>query len=111
MYWNVTQEFNMFSVVAGLRNLKCLWACRYLCVVAGLTSEADYVFIPEWPPERDWPAKLCRKLQQARSFGLDSSVYETMCLVALTYSQHSLFISMIESHRVSADKAGNRMKL
>lgn len=81
MYWNVTQEFNMFSVVTGLLNLKCLWACRYLCLVAGLTSEADYVFIPEWPPERDWPAKLCRKLQQARSFGLDSSVYETMCLL------------------------------
>jgi hypothetical protein len=42
------------------------WYCRYLSLVAGLTSEADYVFIPEWPPERDWPAKLCRKLQQAR---------------------------------------------
>ncbi|GFG34551.1 hypothetical protein Cfor_11544, partial [Coptotermes formosanus] len=41
--------------------------CGYLSLVAGLTSEADYVFIPEWPPERGWPAKLCRKLQQART--------------------------------------------
>ncbi|XP_069704189.1 ATP-dependent 6-phosphofructokinase isoform X2 [Periplaneta americana] len=43
--------------------------CGYLSLVAGLTSEADYVFIPEWPPERGWPAKLCKKLQQERSTG------------------------------------------
>jgi hypothetical protein len=57
-----------------------VWGFRYLSLVAGLTSEADYVFIPEWPPERGWPAKLCRKLQQARTLDT-TSVYQTMCLL------------------------------
>lgn len=43
--------------------------CGYLALVAALTSEADYVFIPEWPPERDWGTKMCKKLQQERAAG------------------------------------------
>jgi len=39
---------------------------RYLAVVGALTSEADFVFVPEDPPPTDWPAKLCHKLEQAR---------------------------------------------
>jgi 6-phosphofructokinase len=38
----------------------------YLAIVAGVISEADYVFIPESPPPLDWQAKLCDKLLQAR---------------------------------------------
>lgn len=37
---------------------------RYLALVGALASEADFVFIPEWPPERDWPGILCKKLKQ-----------------------------------------------
>lgn len=37
---------------------------RYLALVAALTSEADYVFIPESPPSEDWQKKLCVKLEQ-----------------------------------------------
>lgn len=29
-----------------------------------MACDADYVFVPEWPPENDWPDKLCSKLQQ-----------------------------------------------
>ncbi|XP_050065443.1 ATP-dependent 6-phosphofructokinase-like isoform X1 [Aphis gossypii] len=43
--------------------------CGYLALVTALTSEADYVFIPEMPPPRDWPTKLCTKLEQVFSFG------------------------------------------
>ncbi|XP_054721424.1 ATP-dependent 6-phosphofructokinase-like [Uloborus diversus] len=43
--------------------------CGYLALVGALASEADFVFIPEWPPERDWPQILCRKLQQERDNG------------------------------------------
>nr|CAD7195362.1 unnamed protein product [Timema douglasi] len=46
--------------------------CGYLALVAALTSEADYVFIPEWPPELDWRNKMCKKLLQAR---LNSMLY------------------------------------
>ena len=37
--------------------------------VAAIVSEADFVFIPEWPPEINWPEKLCKKLSEARDSG------------------------------------------
>lgn len=43
--------------------------CGYLALVAAICCEADYVFIPEWPPEQDWPIKLCKKLIQERQTG------------------------------------------
>lgn len=36
--------------------------------MTALSSEADFVFIPESPPPADWPAKLCDKLLQARNY-------------------------------------------
>lgn len=38
----------------------------YLALVAGLSCEADYIFIPEAPPKPDWPERLCQQLSQAR---------------------------------------------
>lgn len=38
--------------------------CGYLALVAALASEADFVFIPEWPPEIEWPQRLCKKIEQ-----------------------------------------------
>lgn len=43
--------------------------CGYLALVAGLTSEADYIFIPENPPPENWGERLCNKLMQERSMG------------------------------------------
>lgn len=43
--------------------------CGYLAVVAGLCCEADYIFIPEYPPKSDWPEQLCQKLCQERNAG------------------------------------------
>ena len=43
--------------------------CGYLALVAGIVTEADFVFVPEWPPEEDWPDKLCRKLELEREAG------------------------------------------
>lgn len=40
--------------------------CGYLALVAALASEADFVFIPEWPPEIEWPQRISRKLKQVR---------------------------------------------
>lgn len=40
--------------------------CGYLALVAALASEADYVFIPEWPPESDWAPRLCAKIEQVK---------------------------------------------
>ncbi len=43
--------------------------CGYLAVVAALAAEADWVFIPEWPPPKEWPEILCRKIADGRSHG------------------------------------------
>ncbi|XP_044256386.1 ATP-dependent 6-phosphofructokinase isoform X4 [Tribolium madens] len=43
--------------------------CGYLAIVAALTSEADYVFIPESAPPDDWQKRLCDKLEQERHMG------------------------------------------
>lgn len=43
--------------------------CGYLALVAGLTSEADFIFIPEYPPGTDWQEKMCDKLQIERGMG------------------------------------------
>lgn len=43
--------------------------CGYLALVAALASEADFVFIPEWPPEGNWQEILCKKLTQERESG------------------------------------------
>merc|ERR1719273_1671500 len=40
--------------------------CGYLALVAGIVCEADFIFIPEWPPEKNWPEQLCTKLSSAR---------------------------------------------
>lgn len=44
-------------------NYKSIYS--YLAVVAGLCAEADYIFIPEDPPTREWPQRLCKQLSQA----------------------------------------------
>ena len=38
--------------------------CGYLALVAGLASAADWVFLPEMPPEDDWQDRLCNKLSK-----------------------------------------------
>ena len=43
--------------------------CGYLALVAALASEADFVFIPEWPPEGNWQEILCTKLSREREGG------------------------------------------
>lgn len=49
------------------------WLSRYLAIVAALTSEADYVFVPENPPPEDWQKRLCDKLEQVKFTGFFDS--------------------------------------
>ncbi|XP_062595780.1 ATP-dependent 6-phosphofructokinase-like isoform X2 [Saccostrea cucullata] len=43
--------------------------CGYLALVGALATEADWVFIPEWPPEEGWEETLCKKLAAERAIG------------------------------------------
>lgn len=52
-------------IIIKLTQLNCnvLFPCpRYLALVGALATEADWVFIPEWPPEEGWEDTLCKKL-------------------------------------------------
>ncbi|KAG7466935.1 hypothetical protein MATL_G00147570 [Megalops atlanticus] len=43
--------------------------CGYLAVVSALASGADWVFIPEAPPEEGWEDVMCARLGESRSTG------------------------------------------
>uniref|UniRef100_A0A7N8X7F3 ATP-dependent 6-phosphofructokinase n=1 Tax=Mastacembelus armatus TaxID=205130 RepID=A0A7N8X7F3_9TELE len=45
--------------------LKCV--CRYLAMVSALACGADWVFIPEMPPEDGWEDNMCQKLSENRA--------------------------------------------
>ncbi|XP_062981715.1 ATP-dependent 6-phosphofructokinase, platelet type isoform X1 [Elgaria multicarinata webbii] len=41
--------------------------CGYLALVSALACGADYVFIPEYPPEEGWEDHMCAKLSENRA--------------------------------------------
>ncbi|XP_035242809.1 phosphofructokinase, muscle b [Anguilla anguilla] len=43
--------------------------CGYLALVTALSCGADWVFIPEMPPEEAWEEHLCRRLMETRGRG------------------------------------------
>ncbi|XP_056131296.1 phosphofructokinase, muscle b [Lampris incognitus] len=43
--------------------------CGYLALVTALACGADWVFIPEMPPEDEWEEHLCRRLTEQRGRG------------------------------------------
>ncbi|KAJ8259316.1 hypothetical protein COCON_G00183280 [Conger conger] len=43
--------------------------CGYLALVTALSCGADWVFIPEMPPDEDWEEHLCRRLMETRGRG------------------------------------------
>lgn len=44
---------------------RCFWShFRYLALITALACGADWVFIPESPPEDNWEEHLCRRLAE-----------------------------------------------
>ena len=43
--------------------------CGYLALAAGLASDADWIMIPENPPEPGWEEKLCKRIAFQRDLG------------------------------------------
>uniref|UniRef100_A0A671Q9Y4 6-phosphofructokinase type B n=1 Tax=Sinocyclocheilus anshuiensis TaxID=1608454 RepID=A0A671Q9Y4_9TELE len=48
---------------------ECVFCCRYLALVSALASGADWLFIPEAPPEDGWEELMCARLGESRSKG------------------------------------------
>lgn len=40
--------------------------CGYLALTAALATEADFVFVPEWPAGEDWQSTMCNRLATMR---------------------------------------------
>lgn len=45
--------------------------CSYLALVTALACGADWVFIPEMPPDDSWENHLCRRLTDVCVFVFD----------------------------------------
>ncbi len=43
--------------------------CGWLALMAGLSTGADFVFIPERPPVGDWQTDMCNSITKARGRG------------------------------------------
>lgn len=48
-------------------NVMILCMCRYLALVSALACGADWVFIPEMPPEDGWEDNMCQKLSEVNN--------------------------------------------
>jgi 6-phosphofructokinase 1 len=49
--------------------------CGYLALMGGIATGADWVLIPENPPEaEDWESEMCRALQSGREIGRQHSI-------------------------------------
>ncbi|KAI9757307.1 MAG: serine/threonine-protein kinase M1 [Chaenotheca gracillima] len=43
--------------------------CGWLALMAGISTGADYIFIPEQPPSEDWAADMCDIVKKHRAMG------------------------------------------
>lgn len=57
-----------------------LRSSRYLALVSALASGADWLFIPEAPPEDGWENCMCERLGQVSGNGVLTC---TICLIPL----------------------------
>uniref|UniRef100_A0A672QT98 6-phosphofructokinase type B n=1 Tax=Sinocyclocheilus grahami TaxID=75366 RepID=A0A672QT98_SINGR len=53
---------------------ECVFCCRYLALVSALASGADWLFIPEAPPEDGWEELMCARLGEVRHGALVSAL-------------------------------------
>uniref|UniRef100_A0A8V1A2T4 Phosphofructokinase, liver type n=1 Tax=Gallus gallus TaxID=9031 RepID=A0A8V1A2T4_CHICK len=89
--------------------------CGYLALVSGLASGADWLFIPESPPEDGWEDLMCERLGETRSRGsrlniiiiavmalLEATPDTPACVVSLSGNQ-SVRLPLMECVQVTKD--------
>lgn len=57
-YWEVMHQKKLW--------FNFVFCCRYLALVSALASGADWLFIPEAPPEDGWEERMCTRLGEVR---------------------------------------------
>ncbi|XP_063728291.1 ATP-dependent 6-phosphofructokinase, muscle type-like isoform X2 [Symsagittifera roscoffensis] len=78
--------------------------CGYLALVAGIATAADWIFIPEDPPEDGWEEAMCEKLNQAKHMG------QRLCIVVVAEGatdRHGKPISVNDVKKVITDRTNH----
>lgn len=65
-----------------------MYAYRYLALVTALACGADWVFIPEMPPDEGWEDHLCRRLTNVCIHGC---VFPASLLLRIFFLTYVLF--------------------
>lgn len=67
-------QYNAVFLLCSSSNQECMYMfmCkyRYLALVTALSCGADWVFIPEMPPDEGWEDHLCRRLTYVTSINI-----------------------------------------
>lgn len=78
-------------------NNKCLIIfvifIRYLALVSALACGADWVFIPEYPPEEGWEDSMCVKLSEVMYYCV-LTLAETCFFSTFPYSFDKSYFSL-----------------
>lgn len=72
---------------------------RYLSLSGSIACEADFMFIPEFPPPHDWPEHICKKLISVKCFGMWQGCGLLTKPLLVTLCWHPLLVSLCW-HRV-----------
>jgi 6-phosphofructokinase 1 len=82
--------------------------CGYLALMGGIATGADWVLIPENPPEEDWESEMCRALESGRDVGRQHSI------VVIAEGAHDRFGQPITSEytkQVLEERLGEEVRI
>ncbi|KAI9709391.1 MAG: 6-phosphofructokinase, alpha subunit [Chrysothrix sp. TS-e1954] len=78
--------------------------CGWLALMAGVSTGADNIFIPEHPPDDDWEDKMCTIIKKHRELGKRKTI------VIVAEGAHDRHLKKISPHHVK-DLLSNKLKL
>jgi 6-phosphofructokinase 1 len=83
--------------------------CGYLAVMAALATGADWVLIPESPPDVDnWQEVMCQRLQAGRRAGRRDSI---VILAEGAHDRHGNYIGSSDVQRVLEENLGEEVRV
>ncbi|CAD6592710.1 MAG: 6-phosphofructokinase, alpha subunit [Alectoria sarmentosa] len=78
--------------------------CGWLALMAGVSTGADFILIPESPPDRDWEDQMCDIISRHRKLGKRKTI------VIVAEGAHDLDLNRISPTKVK-DLLSTRLKL
>lgn len=78
--------------------------CGWLALMAGVSTGADFILIPECPPDRDWEEQMCEVISKHRKLGKRKTI------VIVAEGAHDFDLNKISPNKVK-DLLSTRLKL